>query len=182
MTSTDLKDHHESLKEALEILPRLVRACHNRMGRPLNPQDLEEVIQETGLAAWRQRDSFRGESGVETWLYGIARYTILNHLNQRRRRARREDPMPDAAGLVEFEGRNPSSLADTALGRAVRENIREAGATAEMILRSHKLDGLSFVEISENLQMNEATVKSRYYRALPGIKNRLRSLWATHQM
>ena len=59
----------------------------------------------------------------------------------------------------------------------MRENLREMGATAEIILRSHKVDGLSFVQISENLSMNEATVKSRYYRALPGIKSRLHGLW-----
>ncbi|WP_419190653.1 RNA polymerase sigma factor [Saltatorellus ferox] len=178
MKTTEIRSLERDIEAALESLPRLVRACHNRMGSPLGAQDLEEAIQETGLAAWRQRGSFRGESGVETWLYGIARYTILNQLNQRRRRVRREGPMPSPSEMPEYEGRNPGSFADTGFGRAVRKNLREAGDTAELIIRSHKLDGLTFVEISENLRMNEATVKSRYYRALPGIKSRLQGLWA----
>ena len=97
MQRTETRSLEENIEAALEVLPRLVRACHNRMGSPLSTEDLEEAIQETGLAAWRQRASFRGESGVETWLYGIARYTILNQLNQRRRR---EGPMPDESALA----------------------------------------------------------------------------------
>lgn len=177
MQRTETRSLEEEVESALEGLPRLVQACHNRMGSPLGVQDLEEAIQETGLAAWRQRGSFRGESGVETWLYGIARYTILQQLNQRRRRAQREDPMPAAGAMLEAENGDPSRSADPGLGQAVAENLREAGATEELIFRSHNMDGLTFVEIGQNLRMNEATVKSRYYRALPGIKSRLRGLW-----
>ncbi|MEM8710314.1 MAG: RNA polymerase sigma factor [Planctomycetota bacterium] len=169
------------LLEALDGLPGLVRACHARMGRPLSPEDLEEATQETGLAAWRQRDSFRGDSGIETWLYGIARFTILNQLNRARRIGRREPSNAEECLNVIHEGRSPISVADTGLGRLVRENLAQAGDTAAAILCSHEVDGMTFVEISENLSMKEATVKSRYYRALPGLKDRLRGLWLDSQ-
>lgn len=165
------------LLSALEGLPGLVRACHARMGRPLRHEDLEEAIQETGLAAWRERNSFRGDSGIETWLYGIARYTILNQLNQRRKISRREPSNAEECANALDEGRTPISMADTGLGRLVRENLAQAGDTAACILRSHEVDGMTFVEIGESLSMKEATVKSRYYRALPGLKDRLRGLW-----
>ena len=85
--------------------------------------------------------------------------------------------MPEESAIQEENARTPGSLADTGIGRAVRENLRQAGATAEVIVRSHNMDGLTFVQIGENLSMNEATVKSRYYRALPGIRSRLQALW-----
>ncbi|MFT5733343.1 MAG: RNA polymerase sigma-70 factor (ECF subfamily) [Planctomycetota bacterium] len=168
---------HRPLETALEALPRLVRACHSRLGRPLGAQDLEEAIQETGLAAWRQRDSFRGESAIETWLYSIARRTILHQINQRQRRARRESPLADASSLSKEGDRPLSRSVHKDLGRAVRDQLRLAGPTAEVIVRSHDLEGLSFGQIGANLSMHEATVKSRYYRALPGLKTRMRGLW-----
>ncbi len=169
-----------ALESALAALPGLVRACHDRMGRPLSSEDLEEAIQETGLTAWRRRADFRGDSHVDTWLYGIARYTILGLLNQRRRRRNREAPIVEDALACTDARRCPSDLADTGLGRAVQENLRLAGATAAAIFQYRDIDGMTFVEIGQSLSMNETTVKSRYYRALPALRDRLRGVWVAN--
>lgn len=60
----------------------------------------EDLVQDALLAALKSVDSFKGESGERTWLIGILKHKILDHL----RRAGRERPL-DA-------GRNPDEYTD----------------------------------------------------------------------
>ncbi len=161
----------------LPLMPGLVRGCHSRMGQPLRPADLDEAVQEASLIAWRRRFEFKGTGEVESWMYGIARITILRALAAGRQRGQREQPWTvETPGPVD-ESRSPGSHADTGLGRMVKESLRAAGTNVETILRQHDLDGRTFAAIGEDLGVSEAKVKSRYYRCLPGLRRALSGLW-----
>src|SRR6266404_8706380 len=55
----------------------------------------EDLVQETFLAALKARDRFSGRSSDRTWLVGILRHKICDHLRKTcRERAVRHDPMP----------------------------------------------------------------------------------------
>jgi RNA polymerase sigma-70 factor (ECF subfamily) len=55
----------------------------------------EDLVQETFLAAVKARDSFSGQSSERTWLVGILRHKICDHLRKTcRERAVRHDPTP----------------------------------------------------------------------------------------
>lgn len=161
--------------DVTERISKLVGACHRRMGSPLSRADLEEVIQETALVAWKRRDQFRGESEVETWLYGIARICILRQLGRRRRA--QHAPMP-AAGLEPIDpGTRPGSRFDTGMQEILSQCLERSGATAAAIVRAHGAEGLTFEEVGARLHMTEPAVKARYYRALPKVRERLRQIW-----
>jgi RNA polymerase sigma-70 factor (ECF subfamily) len=49
-------------------------------------EDAEDLVQETLLRAWRRRETFRGQSTVRAWLYGIATNACLDALERRSRR------------------------------------------------------------------------------------------------
>lgn len=49
-------------------------------------EDAEDVVQETFLRAWRRRETFRGQSTLRAWLYGIATNASLDLLERRSRR------------------------------------------------------------------------------------------------
>lgn len=53
----------------------------------------EDLVQECLLVAWRKRDSFDGRSALSTWLFGIMKFKILDHL-----RAAKRTPTDRAAG------------------------------------------------------------------------------------
>ena len=55
------------------------------LARVTKPEVAEELVQEALLAAWRARDSFQGQSQERTWLIGILRHKILDHLRSRSR-------------------------------------------------------------------------------------------------
>jgi RNA polymerase sigma-70 factor (ECF subfamily) len=51
--------------------PSLARLVQRLLGWP-DQSWVEDVVQDTFVAAWQQRASFRGDSGIETWLVAIA--------------------------------------------------------------------------------------------------------------
>ncbi len=160
----------------LPEVPRLVRACHARMGYPLSPEDLDDAIQEASLTSWRRMDGFRGDSAIDSWLYGIARLCILKQLTARRRATGLERGIDAAADECE-EGPGPATQADTAIHRLVDSSLQRQGTTVGAIFRRKNVDSMSFVEIAEEMHMPTATVKTRYYRSLPKIKHMLNRVW-----
>lgn len=64
---------------------------HYALSRVRNPGTAEDLVQEALLAGMRSRDRYEGRSAERTWLVGILRNKILDHL----RKAGRETPFTD---------------------------------------------------------------------------------------
>lgn len=171
----DLRTHYGP--EVMTRIRSLVGACHRRMGRPLPEADVEEVVQETAILAWMRRNDAEEIDSVDSWLYGVARLSILE---RRRRTSRRLDRLPieKAAGVADEGVTRPGSRIDTQFRGLVQEEIDGLGSTMGVILKSHLLDGEPFGRIAGQVDMNEAAVKSRYYRVLPRLRRRLVRLWS----
>ncbi len=58
------------------------------VGRRLAPEDVEDVVEETFLVAWRRLEDIPGEDVALPWLYGIARRVVAQSLRSGRRRGR----------------------------------------------------------------------------------------------
>ncbi len=59
-------------------------------------QVAEDLVQETFLAALRAKDSFAGRSSVRTWLFGILKHKIIDHI----RKISRERPKDDIESIA----------------------------------------------------------------------------------
>ncbi|HET8651401.1 MAG TPA: RNA polymerase subunit sigma-70 [Gaiellaceae bacterium] len=72
--------------------PELQLHCYRMLG---SLEDSEDVVQETFLRAWRNRQTFEGRSSFRTWLYRIATNACLDALQRRPRvPSRREGAQP----------------------------------------------------------------------------------------
>ena len=60
--------------------PRLRRLVHRLLGWPAQSGEVDDVVQETLLAAWRHRATFRGDAQWTTWLHRIALRKAQNHV------------------------------------------------------------------------------------------------------
>ena len=137
-----------------------------------NPQDAEDILQETFIKAYRNISKFDGRSSVSTWLYRIATNEALMVLRRKR---------PDAVsfenpGLFESEPQEPLQIVDwcclpeeeylTAEGRA---RLDEAAARLPDSLRVvfvlRDIEGLSTRETAQVLDISEMAVKTRLSRA-----------------
>jgi RNA polymerase sigma-70 factor (ECF subfamily) len=156
---------------------RLVEAYSGviyRLGlRMLNdPQDAEDVLQETFIKAFRHLGSFDGRSSLSTWLYRIATNEALMMIRKRKNISVSIDEPLD----VESESEEPVQIVDWCclpeaelMNTEARAYMNQAvnqlspGLRAVFLLRD--IEGLSTEETSQALNLSVAAVKTRLSRA-----------------
>src|SRR5882724_2778134 len=137
-----------------------------------NRAEAEDVAQEAFVRAHRALGEFRGDAKLSTWLYAITSRLCLNRLASGERRLTRQGedallrlsdvgPRPDAA----LERRE----LETALGQAIAELPEDRRIV--VVLRD--LEGLSYEEIAQVLELELGTVRSRLHRARADLKEKL---------
>src|ERR1043165_3437810 len=83
-----------------EFYPKIHRFVSIASGAP--PDEVDDLVQETLLAAWRARDGFRSESSVDTWILSIARNRVRRCY---RKEGRRKEIREMLAALASLESR-----------------------------------------------------------------------------
>ncbi len=138
-----------------------------------NPQDAQDMVQETFTNAWRKWDQFEGRASPKTWLFTIAsRVCIRMHrpkAGQPDHIASLEELLPPAeAGIPD-----PDALHGAPFAAYLRQEARDVLGRAlseldpdfRMPLILKDIFGLSLVEIGRILDVKPATVKTRVHRA-----------------
>lgn len=168
-------------RSAFEVLfLRYQHKIHGLVGRFVHaPEEVEDVVQEAFIKAYRALPRFRGESAFYTWLYRIAVNTAKNYLASRSRRPQAVDLTVEEAETMESldvpkEREDPESL----LRRdQLKQAIDEAIAALPEDLRSavtlRELDGLSYEQIATVMDCPVGTVRSRIFRAREEIERRI---------
>lgn len=160
-----------------ELLGRHERRVYRLAARMCrNERDAEEIVQEAMLRAFRQLDSFRGESSFATWLHRI----VVNLALMRRRSDQRHPTEPLDAALPEFDSNGMLVRMDADYGRAARAdelldrkdlNAAMQAAMAMLPATLHEvfvlrdLEELSTDETSEALGLSNDVVRQRLHRA-----------------
>ncbi len=156
---------------------RLFRLCERMLQ---NSEEARDAVQEVFLKAFRKAASYRPRGRVYTWLYRIAVNHCLNLL-RRRKLARflsfgevgRREGADDAEPELEPEDRGPDALARLEARRrwqATRRLIDGLPAGQRAVLVLAKLEGLSYRQIAEVLEITEGAVESRLFRAMQRLK------------
>jgi len=131
-----------------------------------SPSESEDVAQEVFLKGYANLAKFRGESGFFTWLYRIA---VNEALRARKRRA-----FANADALPEVEAPPPAPSEEDAPTLATLEKLlRKLSDEFRSIVVLRDIEGLSYSEIAETLEIPIGTVESRLFRA----RQELRVLW-----
>lgn len=157
---------------------RLVRAA---LGVMRNQEDAEDVVQEAALRALVKLNSFRGESQIGTWIYTIIRHSAINRLRSPYRR--RELPLDNA--MTDQEDVLSHIPADThvspeqscmqhELREIVRSEIEGLKCLYRAPIRMCDLEGHSYMEAAEALDLNLPKFKARLYRGRRILRRRLR--------
>lgn len=160
----------------------MVFALGRRMCR--TAEEAEDLVQETFLQAYRSWEQFEGRSSVKTWLYTIALRTCQRQqrlrVGQPRQMQSLESLLPmgeSTIGLLDPSAENP---VDQQMRREGRERIEEAIVELPMDFRVpiilKDILGFSLREVSEILEIKEATVKTRVHRARLKLRQAFESI------
>jgi RNA polymerase sigma-70 factor (ECF subfamily) len=138
----------------------------------LNPQDAEDILQETFIKAFRYLKGFDGRSSISTWLYRIATNEALMFL----RRKHPELVSIDEPVETEEGEREPLEIVDwcclpeeeltSAEGRAYLDKaMTSLPYNLRVVFLLREIEGLSTKEVAEVLNLSETAVKTRLSRA-----------------
>lgn len=121
----------------------------------------EDVVQETMIKAWQSLDSFRGEAAIRTWVLRIAHNTSISALRRRRDQSMAPEDLPDRPS-----GDETASRADGRHDLAqVRSALEALDETSRSIVVLREVEGLSYQQIADALEVPVPTVKTRLLRA-----------------
>jgi len=150
----------------------------------------EDLVQETFLAAVKAQNSFGGKSSARTWLVGILRHKIYDHLRKAcRERAVRHDPMP----MDEAESWEESTLwlhdvaAESQLPSR-RMELDEFRANLELALgklppriaqvfQLYEVEERPNREVCAQMNISESNLWVMLHRARKQLREQLGGLW-----
>ncbi len=138
-----------------------------------NPQDAEDVLQETFIKVYQHLDGFNGDSRLSTWIYRIATNETLMLLRKRKGKNISLDVSDDATDedrqesleIIDWSYLPEDKLLDSEVRAFLEQAVSSLteGLRAVFLLRD--VHGFSTRETAEMLEISEVAVKTRLSRA-----------------
>jgi RNA polymerase sigma-70 factor (ECF subfamily) len=167
-------------EQAIEYMPALYSAAL-RMTR--NPADAEDLVQETYLRAYRGFGGFEAGTNLRAWLYRILTNTYINSYRAKQRR-------PDERQLEEIEDlylyRRLGAVEEAMASRSAEDELMdlftddEVKAALDALPEQFRIavyladvEGFSYKEIAEILEIPIGTVMSRLHRGRKAMQKEL---------
>ncbi len=132
--------------------------------------DLDDLVQEVFVIAFRGLERFRGDARLSTWLYRICVNVALGRIRTRRRR-------PTAIGMTDLDSAEidpsltdrPETPERTYQRRQDQERVYRAleqvAPKKRIVLYLHEIEGLDLKEIAYLVDSNPVTVRTRLFYA-----------------
>ncbi|MDA8027078.1 MAG: sigma-70 family RNA polymerase sigma factor [Actinomycetota bacterium] len=184
-----MADQSKFAEDAMVYIDALFSAAM-RMTR--NSAEAEDLVQETYLKAYRGYGSFQEGTNLKAWLYRILTNTFINSYRAKKRR-------PDESDLDEVEDlylyRRLGGLEAVAAGRSAEEEVLDSftdenvKAAIEALPEQFRLavllsdvEGFSYKEIAEIMDVPIGTVMSRLHRGRKALQKELYQFGANRGM
>lgn len=154
-----------------------------------DPADAADLTQDVFIKVYRGIGGFNGQASLRTWIYRIALHEASNQRRWWRRHKRAEITIESET--CQFQDGNALCLKDTlvdehgspfdhAASEEVRARVEEALRQVPQPFRTavvlRDIEGFSYEEVAEILDVNLGTVKSRIMRGRAHLKTRLAGL------
>jgi RNA polymerase sigma-70 factor (ECF subfamily) len=175
-----MADQARFADQAMPLMSSLYSAAL-RMTR--NPADAEDLLQETYLRAYRGFGGFEQGTNLKAWLYRILTNTYINQYRAKKRRFD-ETELDEAEDLYLY--RRLGGLEAVAAGRSAEDELMDWFTDAEvkaaiealpeqfrMAVLLADVEGFSYKEIAEILDIPIGTVMSRLHRGRKSLQKQL---------
>ena len=175
---------------AEQAMPLMSSLYSGALRMTRNPADADDLVQETYLRAYRGFGGFQDGTNLKAWMYRILTNTYINAYRAKQRR-------PDESELDEVEDlylyRRLGGLEAASLGRSAEDELMDTFSEAEvkqaiedlpenfrMPVLLADVEGFSYKEIAEILDIPIGTVMSRLHRGRKALQKGLFDYAVTH--
>ncbi|MCB9813759.1 MAG: sigma-70 family RNA polymerase sigma factor [Pseudomonadales bacterium] len=139
------------------------------------PDDIDDVVQETFLKSMRAYDNFdfKSEGQLKSWLLTICRHVITDMFRKNKNHLSIEQD-----NIQLFDDSDVEDLLDAEITqeqdvKKVKQQLKKLKPVEQEIIRLRVNEEMSFGEIASALGSKEANVKMRFYRSIVKLKESL---------
>ncbi len=175
---------------AAQAMPLMDSLYSGALRMTRNPADADDLVQETYLRAYRGFGGFTEGTNLKAWMFRILTNTYINTYRAKQRR-------PDESDLDEVEDlylyKRLGGLEAASLGRSAEDELMDTFSEAEvkasvealpenfrMAVLLADVEGFSYKEIAEILDIPIGTVMSRLHRGRKALQKELFEYAVTH--
>lgn len=152
------------------------RAFAVAMGVVKNEDDALDAVQEAFVKVHKNVHKFQGSSSFYTWLYRIVMNVSIDHIRKTSRRKNLDfderalheesEVAGDGALVPHVANANPGKAAlRRELGGAIHEALQELPEHHRAVIVLREVEGMSYEEMAEALEVPKGTVMSRLFHA-----------------
>jgi RNA polymerase sigma-70 factor (ECF subfamily) len=152
-----------------------------------NPQDAEDVLQNTFLNALTHLPTFEGRSSLSTWLYRIAANEALMRLRRKKPDVNLEDAKTDQhtedlkpTQFVDWSALPEEQLLSGEGEKVLDQAIQNLPESLRIVFLLRDIEELSIRETAEALSLTETNVKTRLLRARMFLREQLSAYYGEH--
>jgi RNA polymerase sigma-70 factor (ECF subfamily) len=144
------------------LLAGLTRHLRSYYARRLDSGAAEDAVQETLIAIHTRRATYDSTLPFTAWVYGIARYKLIDEYRRHKRRA--TVPLEEAGELFGHD-----EAAEAIARRDVTKLLDKLPPAKRRLVKDIKLDGVSIAEASARTGLSESAVKVTVHRAIKSL-------------
>jgi len=182
---SDLQLIDATLSGDTRAFDELVRRYQDRLVHSLehalaSRDDALDVAQQAFVLAWKKLSTFRREAGFYSWLYRIARNVAISRIRRPKISSGSLDHLHETAGFEPADEHSESApdhaLLQTEQIQLVQQALQEIAEEFRQPLVLKEIDGLSYEEIAQLIDIPLGTVRSRIFRARQELIAKLQRL------
>ncbi|MEX0314432.1 MAG: RNA polymerase sigma factor [Allomuricauda sp.] len=173
----DLKDHKQSAYRRLldEYQTKVFNTCISFVP---NKEDAEDIAQEVFVEVYNSIGKFKGNSKLSTWIYRVAVNKSLEFIRKKSAKKRfgfmqsitgGSTPMDKSTYFTDFD--HPGvQLENKEKSEVLFNAIHKLPETQKVVFTLHKIDELSYKEISEITEKSISSIESILFRARKNLR------------
>lgn len=144
-----------------------------------NSADVNDVAQEAFIKAYKAINNFRGESSFYTWLYRIVVNSAKTYLESNSKRKNHIDvdseefQSIDAQGVLTSKESPDKIIESQELQQVILSAMKELPEELRQAIMLREVEGMSYEDMADLLQIPIGTVRSRIFRARQFIEERM---------
>ncbi len=146
-----------------------------------NKEDAEDIAQEIFIEVFRSIKHFKGQAKLTTWIYRITTNKCLEFIRKKNTKKRfaffqlvlgTQHPVDKVSYFTEFN--HPGvQLEQKEQSEHLFKAINQLPENQKVVFTLHKIDGLSYKEVSEITQKSISSVESLMFRAKKNLQLQL---------